>query len=166
VYSELSSRERAGHHERAARLLADEGEAADRIAVHLLAIRPAGDAETVKTLRRAAEDASCRGAPDVAVTYLRRALAEPPPPELEPELVHELGRAALSAGDLELAIQRLRQATRQLDEGRAEGANALGSALFLADRPEEALTDLTPVIDELSEKQSGVASRSSSRTRV
>ncbi len=155
VYSELSSRERARSHERAARLLKGAGEAADRIAVHLLATSPGGDAETVETLREAARGATSRGAPDVAVTYLQRALAEPPSAELEPELVHELGKAALSAGELEIAIEKLRQATRDLADGRlrAEAANALGSALFLAQRPEEAMTDLTAVIDELPESE-------------
>ena len=160
VYSELSSQERARHHERAARLLAGAGEATDRIAAHLLATHPGGDADTVNTLRQAAKGASNRGAPDVAVTYLQRALAEPPAPELEPVLVHELGRAALSAGELGTAIEQLRQATRDLADGRlrAEAANALGSALFLAHRPEEAMTDLTAVIDELpdSEREQGL----------
>jgi DNA-binding CsgD family transcriptional regulator/predicted negative regulator of RcsB-dependent stress response len=71
-----------------------------------------------------------------------------------------LGTAALSAGELELAIEKLRQATRDLADGRlrAEAANALGSALFLAQRPEEAMTDLTTVIDELpaSEREQGL----------
>jgi tetratricopeptide (TPR) repeat protein len=153
VYSELSSQERARHHERVARLLTGAGEPTDRIAVHLLATHPGGDAETVNTLRQAAKSASNRGAPDVAVTYLQRALAEPPSPELEPVLVHELGRAALSAGELGIAIEQLRQATRDLADVRlrAEAADALGSALFLSHRPDEAMTDLTSVINELPE---------------
>jgi len=155
VYAELSSQERARHHEGAARLLTGAGEATDRIAVHLLAAHPGGDAETVNRLRQAAKDARNRGAPDIAVTYLRRALAEPPSPELEPVLVHELGMAALSAGELGMAIEQLRQAAQDLVDGRmrAEAANALGSALFLADRPVEAMTDLTAVIDELPESE-------------
>jgi DNA-binding CsgD family transcriptional regulator len=155
VYSELSSQERAQHHERAARLLTTAGEATDRIAVHLLATHPRGDAETVSTLRQAAEGARNRGAPDVAVTFLQRALLEPPSAELRPPLVYELGRAALSAGELGMAIEQLWQATRDLADRRlrAEAANALGSALFLADRPEEAMTDLTAVINELPESE-------------
>jgi DNA-binding CsgD family transcriptional regulator len=155
VYAELSSQERTRNHRRAARLLGDAGGAADRVAVHLLATRPGADAATVDMLREAAKSATCRGASDVAVTYLQRALAEPPPAELEPILVHELGKAALSAGELEIAIEQLRKATRQLVDGtqRAEAANALGSALFLALRPEEAMTDLTAVITELPETE-------------
>jgi DNA-binding CsgD family transcriptional regulator len=160
VYSELSAQERGQHHERAAQLLTGAGAATDRIAVHLLVTKPRGDAETVSTLRQAAKSASNRGAPDVAITYLRRALAEPSSPELEPVLVHELGKAALSAGELEIAIERLRQATQDLADGRlrAEAADALGSALFLAHRPEEAMTDLTVVINELpgSDREQGL----------
>jgi DNA-binding CsgD family transcriptional regulator len=155
VYSELSAQERARAHQRAARLLTSAEETPDRIAAHLLATHPGGDAETVQTLRKAAHGARNRGAPDVAVTYLQRALAEPPSVELEPVLAHELGTAALSAGKLELAIEKLREATRTLAEGRlrAEAASALGSALFLADRPEEAMTDLTALISALPESE-------------
>jgi len=155
VYSELSAQERARAHQRAAQLLTSAEETPDRIAAHLLATHPGGDAETVQTLRKAAHSARNRGAPDVAVTYLQRALAEPPSVELEPVLVHELGTAALSAGKLELAIEKLREATRTLAEGRlrAEAASALGSALFLADRPEEAMTDLTALISALPESE-------------
>jgi DNA-binding CsgD family transcriptional regulator len=155
IYFELSAQERARLHERAARLLASAGDTPDRIAAHLLATHPSGDAETVQMLREAAQGAANRGAHDVAVRYLKRARAEPPSAELESVLVHELGTAALSAGELKLAIDELRQATRDLDDAqlRAEAANALGSALFLADRPEEAMTDLTAVINALPESE-------------
>src|SRR6476659_5680449 len=59
-----------------------------------------------------------------------------------------------------MANERLQQATRDLADGplRAEAANALGSALFLAQRSEEAMTDLTAIIDELpaSEREQGL----------
>jgi DNA-binding CsgD family transcriptional regulator/Flp pilus assembly protein TadD len=155
IYFELSAQERARHHERAARLLASAEETTDRIAAHLLATHPGGDAEKVHMLREAAHGARNRGAPDIAVTYLQRALVEPPPVELQPVLVHELGTAALSAGELELAIEKLREATRSLADGRlrAEAASALGSALFLADRPEQAMIDLTALISALPESE-------------
>jgi DNA-binding CsgD family transcriptional regulator len=155
IYFELSAQERARHHERAARLLTSAEETTDRIAAHLLATHPRGDAETVQILREAAHAARNRGAPDAAVTYLQRALAEPPSVELEPVLVHELGTAALSAGELALAIENLRRATQNLADGRlrAEAASALGAALFLADRPEEAMIDLTALISALPESE-------------
>jgi DNA-binding CsgD family transcriptional regulator len=153
VYAELSASERAREHLRAARLLAAAGAAPDRVALHLLAISPGGQAETVATLRRAAAGASGRGAPEVAVTYLRRALDEPPADELRPVLAHELGAAALRAGDLETAAEQLRAATHGLPDAqaRSEAAGALGSALFLAYRPDEAVAELSAVIDGLPE---------------
>src|SRR5262249_29936226 len=133
----------------------DRGGTADRVGAHLLSTHPDGNSETVSTLREAARGAGNRGAPDVALTYLQRALAEPPHANLEPILGYELGTAALSAGELDLAIEKLRQATRELSDEqlRAEAASALGSALFLADQPEEAMTDLTTVIDALPESE-------------
>jgi len=161
IYFELSAEERARHHEQAARVLAKRGATVDRIAAHLLATNPRGDTETVRTLREAAASARNRGAPEAAVTYLERALAESPLAELAPMLVYELGAAALSAGELDLAIERLRQATEKLADGplHAEAANALGSALFLADRPEEAMSDLTELIDALPESEREVGLR-------
>ena len=150
---ELSADERAAGHERAARLLADAGAAADRVALHLLETPPRARPDVARTLRLAALGASRRGAPEIAVTYLRRALAEPPPGELRASLAHELGAAALRAGELETAIAQLREATRGLSDQhrRAQAANALGSALFLAYRPDEAVAELGAVIDALPE---------------
>jgi DNA-binding CsgD family transcriptional regulator len=161
IYFELSAEERARHHEQAARVLSKRGATVDRVAAHLLATNPRGDAETVSTLREAAASARNRGAPEAAVTYLERALAESPLAELAPMLVYELGAAALSAGQLDLAIDRLRQATEKLADGplHAEAANALGSALFLADRPEEAMTDLSELIAALPESEREVGLR-------
>jgi DNA-binding CsgD family transcriptional regulator len=151
VYAELSASERAREHQRAARLLAAAGAAPDRLALHLLATSPGGDAETVATLRTAAVGAGGRGAPEVAVTYLQRALDEPPAHELMPTLAHELGAAALRAGELETAIEQLRTATHDLTDAhaRADAAGALGSALFLAYRPDEAVSELSAVIGGL-----------------
>jgi len=66
---------RAGHAE-AARLLAAEGADADAVCAHLLVCEPAGSIEVVAQLRAAAARAAGRGAPESAVAYLRRALAE------------------------------------------------------------------------------------------
>ena len=155
VDAELSAGERAAEHERTAQVLAAAGAPADRLALHLLATQPRGDAGTVATLRRAAADAAARGAADVAATYLRRALAEPPPSELTGAVAHELGAAALRAGELDTAIEQLRDATRTLADPheRAQAAGALGSTLFLAYRADEAVAALTAMIDELPESE-------------
>jgi DNA-binding CsgD family transcriptional regulator len=155
VEAELSTGERAAQHEHAAQVLADAGAAADRIAVHLLVARPHGDEETVEILRRAAAGANRRGAPETAVAFLRRAIAEPPSSELEPVIAHELGVAALRSGDLATAIVQLRTAIDGLADphARADAAGELGSALFLSFRPDEAVAALTTVIDELPESE-------------
>ena len=79
LYASLAAGERALLHADAAALLARERADTERIALHLLRTEPAGDAATVASLRDAASQASLRGAPQSAVAYLRRAVAEPPP---------------------------------------------------------------------------------------
>jgi DNA-binding CsgD family transcriptional regulator/Flp pilus assembly protein TadD len=107
----------------------------------------------VETLRRAAASASRRGAAEVSVTYLRRAFLEPAPDELKPVLSHELGAAALRAGDLELAIEQLRVAVRELAgaDQHARAADELTSALILLQRGEEAVAELSDIINQLPE---------------
>ena len=95
VYSLLAPGTRSLAHADAARLLAEERADAERIALHLLRTDPQARPETVETLRAAAASASARGAPESAVTFLRRAIAEPP---LEPDV------AAVVRLDLGLAL--------------------------------------------------------------
>jgi DNA-binding CsgD family transcriptional regulator len=155
VYGDLGAGQRAAWHARAAQVLGDAGAAADRVAVHLLMARPSGDVSAVTALQRAAESAQKRGAPDVAVSYLRRALEEPPPRGLEPVLAYELGVAALSAGDPETAIEQLGKASRAHGEThvRLQAATALASALHIAQRREESVVVLTATIDDLPERE-------------
>ena len=64
--------ERMRAHRRAAELLAVREDSAERVAEHLLATEPAGDAWTVARLTEAAREAARRGAPESAASYLRR----------------------------------------------------------------------------------------------
>ncbi|HWM96291.1 MAG TPA: AAA family ATPase, partial [Streptosporangiaceae bacterium] len=98
VYREMAVTERAEAHGRAARLLAEAHASPARVAEHLLATAPAGDAWVVEQLRAAAWEATARGAPESAGAYLRRALTEPPPPEVRADLLLELGVAEFNAG--------------------------------------------------------------------
>ena len=93
IYGDIPAGERARAHTRAARVLASTGAAAERVAAHLLACRPAGDLWAVGVLSDAAAEALSRGAPESAVAYLTRALAEPPGDSDRHELVALLGRA-------------------------------------------------------------------------
>jgi DNA-binding CsgD family transcriptional regulator len=95
VYGELPPAERERRHRRAAEVLPDPQRAAE----HLLAVAPAGDPWVVEQLSAMSADAVRRGAPESAVAYLRRALDEPPPPELRPGLLVACGAAEESIGD-------------------------------------------------------------------
>ena len=98
VYREIAVDERAEAHGRAARLLAEAHASPARVAEHLLATAPSGDGWTVQQLRAAAGEATARGAPESGAAYLRRAVAEPPAPEVEGGILFELGRAEFNAG--------------------------------------------------------------------
>ena len=85
-----------------------------------------GDDWVVESLRAAARAAVANGAPDSAVAYLRRALAEPPSERLRPDVLLELGFAESYAGDpqaaahLEAALDTAARRDRSgLDHARA-----------------------------------------------
>jgi DNA-binding CsgD family transcriptional regulator/predicted negative regulator of RcsB-dependent stress response len=161
VYGELGAAERSALHVRAARALNEGRAGVDRIAVHLLASDPGGSEDTVATLRAAAESATGRGANDVAATYLRRALREPPPLELEPQLLQELGSVELHAGELEAAVQHLTAAFEQAIEARERAVIALelASGLMLTDRTPAAVDMLSGAIDGLAGADTELATR-------
>jgi DNA-binding CsgD family transcriptional regulator len=124
VHSAIAPARRAADHRRAAELLADDGHPAERIAPHLLAAEPAADGWVTSYLQRAAAIAARRGAPEVAATYLRRALEEPPPPAERPRLLLELGTAEARAGQVG-ALEHLRGARASAAGGEARAAAAL-----------------------------------------
>src|SRR4051794_973723 len=80
-------------HRAAARELAGDGLPREVVAAHLLQLPPVRDPWVVERLREAAREALAKGALQPAVTYLRRALAEPPAAEVRPALLSELGEA-------------------------------------------------------------------------
>lgn len=140
VEADLPPGQRAGLHAAAARRLAKEGASAHRIAAHLLATDPAEDDGVAGSLLSAARAAIANGAPDSAVTYLRRALAEPPSQRLRPDVLLELGFAESYAGDpqaaahLEAALDIAPATTAQVSI-----TLALGRMLQIAGRNREAL---------------------------
>jgi tetratricopeptide (TPR) repeat protein len=78
--------------------------------VHLLESEPGSDPQAHETLSEAGQLAMARGAPQVAVTLLRRALVELPPHATEQaELLHALGTAENEA-DLPEAHEHHQQA--------------------------------------------------------
>ena len=140
IYSELSSAERAQGHRRAAELLAEQPGASARVAQHLLVSEPAGDGWVVERLVEAARAAGKQGAPESQAVFLRRALAEPPPPGDQPALLLDLGMAEASAGLADWA-EHLQAAldTAPNAAAAADAAMVLAHALSRAQRFAEAV---------------------------
>ncbi|HTX31315.1 MAG TPA: AAA family ATPase [Solirubrobacteraceae bacterium] len=109
---------RATLHARAARLLAAEARDPEEVAAHLLEAQPAGSADNVGLLREASAAARRRGAPQSALAYLERALAEPPAPEVRQALFAELSLAAWTAMDTN-SLDRV-EAARELTADPSE----------------------------------------------
>jgi DNA-binding CsgD family transcriptional regulator len=134
VAAGIAGPELVARHAHAAQLLAARGETSGRVAVHLLAAGGGrGDATAVGHLRRAARAARSQRAPQHAVTLLRRAVAEPPPPDVRPLVLRELGEAGIAALD-DRAAADLREA-RELTTApreRAELAVLIGQAEYSA----------------------------------
>jgi DNA-binding CsgD family transcriptional regulator len=143
VYSELSGAERAQGHRRAARLLAEQPGAQERVAKHLLVSEPAGDGWVFEQLVEAARAAGKQGAPESEAVFLRRALAEPPPPGGRFALLLDLGMAEASAGLADWP-EHLQQAVDTAPNAEVAGVYALvlGLALSRAQRFAEAVTVL------------------------
>lgn len=159
VYDELGALKRMRWHARAARLVAEAGAPADAVALHLLSANPQRDPDVVAQLRGAARDALTRGAPDAAVTYLRRALQEPPPAADLGALLGELGEAEASAGDPQ-ARRHLEQALGESSGGeRGRVALVLGRLLTMSGQSLEAVELLDRVRAELGAQEGELAQR-------
>lgn len=115
VYNDLLPGDRSARHRRAAELLVAEAAPPERVAKHLLVAEPIGDHSVVATLRAAAAAALRQGATDVAVTCLRRALAEPPSAEERLGVVLELGAAEAFAVDSG-AVEHLSEAIEAITD--------------------------------------------------
>jgi class 3 adenylate cyclase/DNA-binding CsgD family transcriptional regulator/tetratricopeptide (TPR) repeat protein len=159
VSAGLPARERAAVHSRAVALLREQGAPPDRIGVHLLHASAAVDAQTVADLRRAAEHATVRGAPETAVALLRRALLEPPEPAVRAEVLVALGRAERAVGHTDEAAERLNEAYGCSPDPRAR-ARAVAALLEvtvgapderrrMSELAEQALADLADLDPEL-----------------
>ena len=129
VYAELSAGDRARGHARAAQLLTEAGADAERVAIHRHEGDPAGDPEAVRVLREAAASARRRGATEVALSHLRRALREPPTPEDERVVMRELGAVELQSAQYEAAAEHLAAAgERSARRRRARRGAAAGQS--------------------------------------
>ena len=144
IYEAIGPVERAEAHRRAADALAEAGAEPEQTASHLLLVPPAADPFVGPVLREAARRALARGAADTSVTYLRRALAEPPAREERGDVLWELGLAE-SLVDVAAAADHLVEAVATVDDPLRYGQRALqcGRTLFYAARNDEAIETLT-----------------------
>lgn len=141
VYQEMAASTRELQHAQAAATLIDLGAAPEAVAVHLLHTPARADGTIAALLRDAGRAAARRGDVDSAVSYLRRALIEPPAPTDRPRLLLELGtaEALLNRPD---AAEHLREAEEQLDDPleRAQAGELLVRTLIFTRPPQEAVT--------------------------
>jgi DNA-binding CsgD family transcriptional regulator len=151
VRAGVAAPEQAAAHSRAVELLRGRGAGPERVALQLLHAPPTGDQTVVEELRTAAVRARERGAPATAAVLLRRALAEPPPPNRRAEVLIELGQAELATGEGESARDHLDEALSCTEDPitRARGLLLLSQAVpgapqarrRLAERVEAALPE-------------------------
>jgi DNA-binding CsgD family transcriptional regulator len=158
VYSDLPPHERARTHARAALMLAAAGAPLDRIAGHLLVTDPAGEPQVAEILQAAARAARANGALDTAVAYLRRALEEPPPPEMRSTIFGELGSAEFRVGDPQ-GVQHLKQALELAESphGRVEVVQELALGVAYAGEMPAAIQLLQGTIGSIQETEPDLA---------
>ena len=159
IYADIGAGKRAIAHARAAELLADTGAPEERIAAQITKAEPVGDAHRIELLRRVAADALGRGAPAAAAAWLRRALAEPPPPELEGEVLLELSSAELRLGAPEAAVDQLEAAAQLVaaPELLVTAVRLLGGALTWSGHADRAVAVIGHAIDKLEDSNRELA---------
>jgi DNA-binding CsgD family transcriptional regulator len=152
IERDIPASELATRHLDAARRLDKEHADAERVAAHLLVGRAQGDRWAVERLCAAASGARARLAPQSAVRYLERALAEPPPEELRADVLSDLGSAEAAIG-LPRAEEHLAAAAQLSADPRrrAELARRRGHALHAQGRHEAAAAAYREGLAELPE---------------
>ena len=159
IHEDMSGAQRAELHARAARLLAGEGAQPEVVALHLLAALPRADPWVVSALRDAAVLAAARGSPETAVSYLRRALREPPDGPRDADVLLELGRAEMATGD-PAGLEHLRRAVAEPRATRsAETAGLLARALVAFGRQAEAVAAYDRAIAAVGDDEEDAALR-------
>lgn len=153
IYEDIPHAERADLHWCAARLLAEDGAASERVAMHLLRGPRRADPWSVERLCGEARRCVARGAAESAIGYLRRALEEPPAAAERGELLAELGSAELLA-DGRAAERHLGEALTLLDDRarRSDVSEARSLALFFGRRGPESIAVASEALEELGDR--------------
>lgn len=158
IHHEIAPQARSDAHARAARVLSDEGVAAERVAAHLVLAQPRRDPWFAATLRSAAAHAMSRGDPGAAVRFLEHCLACPPPGELRAAVLRELALAEGRSG-VPTAAQRLSEAVDLMDDPaeRARAFASLGRLLFANGRHRDAAEAFDEGLRELAGRDADLA---------
>jgi DNA-binding CsgD family transcriptional regulator len=150
VLNGMAPQRRRELHATAARLLDESGASAHQVCDHLLEAPPAGDPWVVRMLCGHATQLCGRGAPELAATYLRRAVAEPPSERERAAVVAQLGMAE-SYTRPDMAIEYLTEAIGQIDDPAtlARIGRWTSDSMVRAGRAVEAVELLGSLSDEL-----------------
>jgi DNA-binding CsgD family transcriptional regulator/tetratricopeptide (TPR) repeat protein len=159
LYRDLTPGARRALHADAALMLTGAGAAPAQVAIHLLR-SPSGQKGAAGTLESAAGAALLQGAPQVAASYLRRALEEPADDERRARLLIDLGCAEAQAGDAN-AVEHLTDGLRDTTDlgRRVDAAITLAHTLAANERTAESVRILSDLGDQLSESDPKLATR-------
>ncbi|HEV2786153.1 MAG TPA: hypothetical protein VGV67_07195, partial [Solirubrobacteraceae bacterium] len=130
IHADLAGSERAQWHRQAATIRSQAGADAAELAAHLIHAEPAGQPWAAAALADAGRRALLEGAPDVAVRYLRRALAEPPADDDRGAVLLALGQAEARSGEAD-AVAHLAQAAACGDRDTAVRADRLRAQVLV-----------------------------------
>ena len=149
VYDALTVTERDAAHMMSAELLRDSGAPVEAIAAHLAAVRPNGSPTVAAALAGAADEALSRAAPEAAVRWLHRALAENAPEPSRAVLLFAVGRAEMVLRD-PVTIGHLQEALELASEPdlRTEIVVVLSELLMAVGQWETGSQLMAQAIDE------------------
>ena len=150
VYGELAPGERELQHDRAARILRDAGAPVDRVAAHLLASPPRGEAWVADLLDDAARAAAEKGAAESVMRYRQRSLEEPLDRDRRLRTLFELAIAETDI-DGDLAAEHLREVFESVDDAEIsmQAGTILMRTLMFLGHAEEAYGLLESVRSKL-----------------
>ncbi|MFF7242128.1 LuxR C-terminal-related transcriptional regulator [Streptomyces collinus] len=161
VYESVGLAERVAAHRRSAQLLFDTGANPELVAAHILRVPPNADGTAVAALRKAADQAVLRGAPQTAFTYLERALQEPPATADEQAIILHQAGATAQLVDVRKSVKYLSKAldVAPAPESRSIIVDMLGRMLFALGRNREAVEVYEKAIADLHDDQRFVDQR-------
>ncbi|OJF14057.1 ATP-binding protein, partial [Couchioplanes caeruleus] len=160
VLSTMSPAELTAAHVRAARVRYDEGAPSEVVAGHLMHADHVDGRWPAEVLQDAAQLARGRGAPDVAVRFLRRALREPLDKPQRMRVLLALGTDLLFHNPAGAARHLRDSLTLMTDtEQRGRTAGLLANALLVAGRGPEAVAVLEEAVRELGDAADAPAAR-------